>query len=147
AIANYYLDADDKPSLQISVGPGAVVSDADSAGLVTHLSERLNWRQNRNAPDGKANPCEVRVVLRRLNGGTELARANNVSSGQVQFVASVSVTLAGSNELLNAFTVSRTLTWESVYGASRFLQDVDFMFADDIAAALTGQSIEVDRVS
>jgi hypothetical protein len=143
----YRLDADDQPTLLVDTAPTVMASSTDLDHFTRLLKEKLDARRMRNLGDGNARQCDVHITVTRFDGGTGLARAFLAGSGQLHVDASVLVTSAGGGDPLDKFEISKTFSWGGAYGASEGVRNFEPSLADGIAAALTGQPAEVDKVA
>jgi hypothetical protein len=143
----YHLDADDQAKLLVDTAPGVVATNMEKDHFTRVLSEKLDARRMHNPADGNARQCDVHVTVTRFDKGNKFARAMLAGLGQIHLDASVLVTPAGGGDPLDKFTISKTFAWGGIYGASEGIEDIEPSFADGIAAALTGQPPDADKVA
>jgi hypothetical protein len=146
-VVAYHLDADDQTALVVDTAPGVVATNMEKDHFTRLLSERLDTRRMRNVADGNVRQCDVHVTVTKFERGNKFARVMLAGLGQMHLDANVLVTPAGGGDALNEFTISKTFAWGGVYGASEGIEDIEPPFADGIAAALTGQTAEPDKVA
>ena len=143
-VSPFKIDADDQPVVAISSGANVVMTDEERTHLQGLVVEKLNARRMRNTVDGDAKQCRVSVTVTRFEKGNKFARAMLAGLGQIHIDADVVVEPAGGGDKLNAFKLSKTFAWGGMYGASTGIEDIEPVFADGIAAALTGQPADGD---
>lgn len=135
----YRVDADDKVTVKVTSKPDAKMEDVDRTRLAQLITSRMDERRAKNAANGDVHEATATVLITRYERGSAFARAMLAGLGQIHIDGTVTVNDAQSGNKMAEFTIAKTFAWGGIYGSSTRMEDIEPVFADGVAAALTGQ--------
>jgi hypothetical protein len=135
----YRIDADDHVQVKVSAVAAARMEEVDRTRLGQLITTRLEERRAKNPANSDAREATATVVITRYERGSAFARAMLAGLGQIHIDGTVTVTDAPGGNRLAEFTIAKTFAWGGIYGGSTRMEDIEPVFADGVAAALTGQ--------
>lgn len=135
----YRIDADDRVQVTVSSAAAVKMEDLDRTRLGQLITSRLEERRAKNAPNDDAREVTASVLITKYERGSAFARAMLAGLGQIHIDATVTVSNAPGGNRIAEFTIAKTFAWGGIYGASTKMEDIEPVFADGVAAALTGQ--------
>ncbi len=135
----YRIDTDDHAQVKVTSDAAAKMEDMDRTRLTQLINSRLEERRVKNTANNDAHEATVTVFITRYQRGSAFARAMLAGLGQIHIDATVTVTDASDGRRLAEFNIAKTFAWGGIYGGSTRMEDIEPVFADGVAAALTGQ--------
>jgi len=135
----YRIDADDHVQVKVTSDAAAKMEEMDRTRLAQLISSRLDDRRAKNAANNDAHEAVVTVFITRYQRGNAFARAMLAGLGQIHIDGTVTVTDGPGGNRIGEFNIAKTFAWGGIYGASTRMEDIEPVFADGVAAALTGQ--------
>jgi hypothetical protein len=135
----YRIDADDHVQVKVASVAAARMEEVDRDRLGQLITSRLEERRARNAANSDAHEATATVLITRYERGSAFARAMLAGLGQIHIDGTVTVTATQGGNRIAEFTIAKTFAWGGIYGGSTRMEDIEPVFADGVAAALTGQ--------
>jgi len=140
--ADARIDANDAGRILVEAAPGVSMLEYEIQRLTQHIEPQVQTKKALNVQAGEPRDYEVQVEVTRYEKGNAFARAMLAGLGQIHLDADITLYRASPRETLGRFTVSKTFAWGGIYGGSTSMEDIEPVFAEGIAAALTGQGVE-----
>ena len=128
-----------KISNRTVLGPNITMLDSEKTQLAEIITQKIDSRKILNNGQAQKKTFEINVVMTQFEKGNAFARAMLAGLGQIHLDGEVRLVLTPDQTTVGAFTVSKTFAWGGIYGSSTRIDDLEPIFADSVAAAVTGQ--------
>jgi hypothetical protein len=125
--------------VKVSSVAAAKMEEVDRTRLAQLITSRLEERRTKNAANNDAHEVTATVQITRFERGSAFARAMLAGLGQIHIDGTVTVTDSPGGNRIAEFAIAKTFAWGGIYGGSTRMEDIEPVFADGVAAALTGQ--------
>lgn len=135
----FRVGALDGVKVSVSAGPDITMLDSEKTQLAEIIARKIDSRKMLNSGEAQKKSFEINVVMTQFEKGNAFARAMLAGLGQIHLDGEVKLVLAPDQTTVGAFTVSKTFAWGGIYGSSTRIDDLEPIFADSVATAVTGQ--------
>ena len=129
----------DEVKAKIGVGADVQIQASEKTRLAEKIEQKIASRKILNNRNGDMKTYEVELLLTRYDKGNAFARAMLAGLGQIHIDGEVKLIELPERKLVGEFSIKKTFAWGGAYGASTSIEDIELVFADGIASALTGQ--------
>lgn len=134
------LRASDTISTRVEAASDVNITDIEKTRIARGLEEKVAAKKTLNPMTREKINYEIEVTLTRYEKGSAFARAMLAGLGQIHIDGKVNLLEMPSKKKVGEFTIRKTFAWGGGYGASTSIEDIEKIFEDGIAAAVTGQS-------
>jgi Domain of unknown function (DUF4410) len=136
------ISAKDGANVKIEAGAGVTMLESEKVRVAEKIKQHVDIRKITNKPSASAKTYEIRLVITKYEKGNMLARLMLAGLGQIHIDADVAVFEMSGQIPVGNFSLSKTFAWGGIYGVTTDMEDIETVFADGVAAALTGQKDE-----
>jgi hypothetical protein len=116
--------------------------ESEKSRLNEKIRQKINDRKMSNRTAGSGKSYEVDLFVTRYDKGSAFARAMLAGLGQIHLDGDVTVLEMPARHPVGNFSISKTFAWGGIYGGTTNMEDIETIFADGVAAAVTGQKAE-----
>ena len=132
------VNASDHVQVTVEAGAGVTILDYEKTRLVEQLKSHINSTRAQNVSQTAARDLMVTTTVTRYQKGSAFARAMLAGLGQIHLDGHVVLSSVSDRVILSDFMIAKTFAWGGVYGATKSIEDIEDVFAQGIADALTG---------
>ena len=141
------IAAKDEAKVKIDAGTGVTLLESEKMRLAEKIGQKIDGRKITNKRDGSTKIYEVDLLLTRYDKGSAFARAMMAGLGQIHIDGDITVLEMPGRTTVGKFAISKTFAWGGIYGGTTTMEDIETTFADGVAAALTGQDDEQNKMA
>ncbi len=134
------LAASDTINARVEAASDVTVTDMEKTRIARGLEDKVAAKKTLNAKTGEKKIYELEVTLTRYDKGSAFARSMLAGLGQIHIDGRVNLFEMPDKKKVGEFTIQKTFAWGGAYGASTSIEDIENIFEDGIAMAVTGQS-------
>lgn len=132
----------DEVKVQVEAGKKVSITESEKLRVAEKIKQKIDLRKIKNSSNSTAKTYEIVLVITKYEKGNAFARAMLAGLGQIHINGDVEVFKIPGRVLLSNFSIKKTFAWGGIYGGSTHMEDIEAIFADGVAATLTGQSEE-----
>lgn len=131
------VDYNDSITVTVDAGSGITVAEYEKQRLSQLIKQKIDAYKENSDVSGEKRDYELNVVLTRYEKGNAFARAMLAGLGQIHIDAHVALIALPERENLSEFNISKTFAWGGIYGSSTRIEDIEPVFAEGVAKAVT----------
>ena len=132
----------DEAKVQVETGKNASMIEAEKTRMTEKIKQKIDERKMKNSSNSSGKTYEIVLVITKYEKGNAFARAMLAGLGKIHINGDVAVFQMLGRIPVSNFSIKKTFAWGGMYGGSTGIEEIETIFADGVAAALTGQSEE-----
>jgi len=136
------IAAKDEAKVQVEAGAGVTMIEAERIRMAEKIKQKIDARKVSNIRDVSAKTYEIKLVMTRYQKGSAFARFMLAGLGQIHIDGDIAVYEMPGRTPVGNFSIGKTFAWGGIYGGTTDIEDIETIFADGVASALTGQNEE-----